>query len=172
MPQLFKTEIKYSPISGRGIFAAEDIPKGAIWWTFNDNGKSVPCMNSSNLPNQVLRKEEVRDFVHGKTHEELVSILDYSMYYPGGDIIVVLRDGAGVVNHSFEPNSQIVYNEENSAEKLCSMALRDIKAGEEIVENYGNYLKHSNNWSEDLFKKYVPSRLEFEAAFDIKKVTA
>ena len=41
------------------------------------------------------------------------------------------------------------------------MATRDIKAGEEITENYGNYVKMTHNWAEDIFRKYVPSRLEF-----------
>jgi SET domain-containing protein len=172
MPQLFKMEVKYSPVSGLGLFTCEDIPKGAVWWTFKTNDKCVPCENAPNLPNIVLKEEDSREFVKNKTQEELAHILEHTMYYSHAEAILILRDGAGVVNHSFEPNSQVIYNAEKNAEQLHSVALRDIKAGEEIVENYGNYPKISSNWSEAFFQKYVPSRLEFEASYDIKKVAA
>lgn len=81
------------------------------------------------------------------------------MYYADGDKLVIFRDGSGCVNHSFEPNSQIVFNKEKDVNKLYSIALKDIKAGEEIVENYGNYCKKSNNWSEEFLRKYTPGRL-------------
>ena len=44
---------------------------------------------------------------------------------------------------------------------LKSVTLRDIKAGEEMVENYNNYPKLSKNWSEDFLREHMPSRLEF-----------
>lgn len=94
------------------------------------------------------------------------------MYYPDADKLIVLRDGSGCINHSFEPNSQIVYNKENDCTKLHSKTQKKIKAGEEITENYGNYCKISGNWAEEFFRKHMPSRLEFEAAFDIKKVSS
>jgi len=34
MPLLFKTEIRNSEIHGKGVFALEDIPKGATYWIF------------------------------------------------------------------------------------------------------------------------------------------
>lgn len=34
MPYLFKTEVRESPIEGLGLFAAEDIPEGAAYWSF------------------------------------------------------------------------------------------------------------------------------------------
>ena len=93
------------------------------------------------------------------------------MYYPDADKLIVLQDGAGCINHSFEPNSQIVYNEEKDSSKLYSKALKDIKIGEEVLENYGNYCKLSNNWAEEFFRQHMPSRLEFEAEFEIKKIS-
>lgn len=51
------------------------------------------------------------------------------MYYADAEVLLPLRDGSGVVNHSFEPNSQVVYNEEKRVELLKSITLRDIKAG-------------------------------------------
>ena len=52
------------------------------------------------------------------------------MHYEDGNQIIVLRDGAGPTNHSFEPNSQISYNPEKDYKKLKSTAIKDIKAGD------------------------------------------
>jgi len=46
------------------------------------------------------------------------------MNYQDGDALLILRDGGGVVNHSFTPNSQIQYNSEGDATKLKSYTLR------------------------------------------------
>ena len=69
------------------------------------------------------------------------------MYYPDGEKLIVLRDGFGCANHSLEPNSLMVNNQEKDWTKLYSKTLRDIKAGEEITENYENYCKLTNNWA-------------------------
>ena len=84
------------------------------------------------------------------------------MYYKDGDQVVILQDGCGPTNHSFEPNSKLIKNKENDFFKLYCVSTREIKAGEEICEDYVDYVKSSNNWAEDLFRKYVPSRLDFE----------
>jgi hypothetical protein len=41
MPILFKFSNKVSPLHGMGLFAEEDIPKGAIWWTADDQVEGV-----------------------------------------------------------------------------------------------------------------------------------
>lgn len=51
------------------------------------------------------------------------------------------------MNHSEDPNSQIVYNEEKDYRKLVSVTLRDIRAGEEITENYKNYVFGNTEWA-------------------------
>jgi len=66
MPILFKTSYRYSPISGLGLFADEDIPKGAVWWTFNPNVQGIHCQNAPNLPNIVLGREDVEEFTRDK----------------------------------------------------------------------------------------------------------
>ena len=54
MPILYKTSYRHSPLSGMGLFAEEDIPKGAIWWVCDNSCKGVPCDNAPNLPNLIL----------------------------------------------------------------------------------------------------------------------
>ena len=104
--------------------------------------------------------------------EDLAKEIQLTMYYPDADVLISLREGSGCLNHSFEPNSRIIYNKENDPWKLYSITLRDIKAGEEITENYGNYMKQSGTWAEEYIKKYVPSRIEFEAEYGVKKISA
>ena len=43
-----------------------------------------------------------------------------------------------------------------------SVTVRDIKAGEEITENYVNYLTSKGKWANDLMIKYVPERKALE----------
>ena len=66
---LYKTSYKHSPISGMGLFAEEDIPKGVIWWVFDNNQKGVPCVNAPNLPNLILNEEAANKLVEGKSKE-------------------------------------------------------------------------------------------------------
>jgi len=42
MPCLYKMEVKDSGIHGKGFFSLENIPKGAVYWVFEDpNPKPV-----------------------------------------------------------------------------------------------------------------------------------
>lgn len=42
MPFLYKTEYKFSDKHGLGIYASEDIPAGAIYWTLMPHPQQVP----------------------------------------------------------------------------------------------------------------------------------
>lgn len=52
------------------------------------------------------------------------------MYYEDGEVLIYLRDGAEVMNHSNEPNSKTIYNEQNNPKLLKSITIKPIKAGE------------------------------------------
>lgn len=45
MPVLFKTQVRESPIHGFGLFALEDISKGSVWWTMDEEVVGVPVKN-------------------------------------------------------------------------------------------------------------------------------
>lgn len=47
-------------------------------------------------------------------------------------------------------------------EKACSKALKDIKAGEEITEDYSGYLTNKSDWAYKLMQQYKPERWELE----------
>lgn len=102
--------------------------------------------------------------------QSFIGVLDYTMNYEDGDLMIYLGDGSGVLNHSADCNSEIVYNEEKNYKKLRSIATKDIKKGEEITENYSYYPKMRQDWVIKTFRRYVPTRLEFETDFNIEKI--
>lgn len=110
---LVKTQVKSSPIAGLGLFAAEPIKAGDVWWRFDERiDRTFSQDDYENLP------EQTKDWL--KTYA-----------YLQGGIWVLCGDHGMFVNHSETPNSITAGNE--------SIALRDIAAGEEIVENYREF---------------------------------
>lgn len=169
MPAIYKTAVRNSDVAGRGLFALEDIPAGAHWWVADEGVKGVPCEGFTNLPIIVANKDNIKDVICQTPRNELEDLLMYSMYYHDGDVLMILRDGCGVVNHSNKPNSKLVLNPEGDWKKLKSVALRDIKAGEEILENYSLYSKKNVEWIEEVYRQYLPERIEFETVANIQK---
>jgi len=43
---------------------------------------------------------------------------------------------------------------------MTFVARRDIMAGEEVTDNYGNYLSTKAQWVDELMNKYLPERKE------------
>lgn len=120
-------EVRPSPIHGWGLFARHFIPKDTLWWQASlDN---VIVINQ-------LQLETLMTSRLNATMENLLTITRIYGYYSAVlDRIIVCLDNARFVNHSAEPNS----GSPPDGNPLCSMALRDIDAGEEITENYGHY---------------------------------
>ena len=110
MPILVKTSNKHSSVHGLGLFAAEDIPKGTIWWVGDNSKQSIPSEKAPNAPNEFFDRENVHQLIEGKTAEEVSEILQHTMYYDEAGLLIHLRDGTGVLNHSFEFNSQMISN--------------------------------------------------------------
>ncbi len=46
------------------------------------------------------------------------------------------------MNHSDNPNSQVVFDPSKNYRKMKSYALRAFKVGDEITEDYSNYLSN------------------------------
>ena len=102
-------------------------------------------------------EEEVRDIVH------------HSMHFVEGSVILGINDDNRWMNHSFEPNSQVMLNKAGDWKLLYSYALRDIKAGEEIIENYMTCPKKTGGWVEEFIMKYDPERILIEVQLGIKE---
>lgn len=107
-----KTKIKNSKIHGIGLFADEFIPKGTLIWQLNKKFDLIYNKRQFNsLPNKV--KDAIIFYGHFQKEE-------------GG--YVLCSDDARFFNHSTNPNCR--------SEIGKTYALKDIKKGEEMTDNY------------------------------------
>lgn len=111
---LVKTKIGPSKIEGTGLFADEDIPKDTVIWEFNP------------LLDRIYTEEEYELLPPlAREYADKYSFYDKGKY-------ILCGDHAIFTNHS-ETEQNIGSTDE------VSFALRDIKKGEEIVDNYDDY---------------------------------
>jgi len=109
-----KTFLSKSSISGIGVFAAEDIPKGTVTWSYSPyfavkfSYEHIQCMSE---------EERAR-----------LQQLDYYWIDSDGNYVFSL-DHDKFMNHSF--NANII-----SIDDFSEVAARDIKAGEELTIDY------------------------------------
>lgn len=121
-------EVKESPVHGFGAFAKRDIPKGTVWWK-GEIEHNVLLLNKAQYQNfQLSARNPIK-----AEFEKMVAI--YSYYSAKLDALIICLDNARYVNHSAEPNS----GSGPDQDPLQSIALRDIKKGEEILEDYHGY---------------------------------
>ena len=111
--------IKPSTVHGIGVFAIRDIPKGCstIFSRNVGNWIKVPIAEIETLPE------------HSKSLVETYCLYDEENYYLP-DYGFKVMDLVNYLNHSNEPNIESVNDGENF------IALRDIKAGEELFVSY------------------------------------
>lgn len=108
-----KTEIRENSISGRGTFATEDIKKGEMIYIRGG---------------ELMRKEEAFNYRPGECNDGLWPITDDCWLGARNEENFKLQKV--YVNHSCNPNCGL------KGEITC-VAMRDIKAGEEITQDYG-----------------------------------
>jgi SET domain-containing protein len=110
-----KTEIKNSPIHGIGLFALQDVAKGELIWELNTQfDKLFSPDNLAELP------ELTQNYI---TH--------YSYFDKTLNLIVLCSDNARFFNRSENSNC-------GGEQHDKTIALRDIKEGEELTEIYYN----------------------------------
>lgn len=115
---LIRTELKPSPIHGLGCFAAEDVPKGAEVWRFEEGlDRIFSLAEFSQLPRVV--RDAARKFAYEN--------LDGTLTLDG--------DNGRYCNHSEDPN---IGDTGVNFDDRC-IALRPIRAGEEITCNYYSF---------------------------------
>ncbi|CUI17761.1 SET domain protein [Candidatus Protochlamydia naegleriophila] len=140
---LVRTVVKPSTIAGMGIFADEDIKKGQAIWRYSPD----TC--------QLITQKQFHAFVNSfhKTEQLIIQYyLTYGYYVAAADGVLILLDNARFFNHSNEPNSGGCPEASGSLGDQCSVALRDIKKGEELTESYQTY--DSSVWLESLCQRY------------------
>lgn len=117
------TSLKNTPSSGLGIFANRRFKRGEILWILDEFDVRIPVEKFPNLPS-VMKKH-----------------LKFYMYRDNQSRFIMPWDAAKFVNHSCNPNSGGIEGID-----FISVALRDIEAGEEILENYHGYTAYLNNF--------------------------
>jgi hypothetical protein len=137
-----KYELKDAGIKGKGIFTLEDIPYGTKVWGLVDGNHFI-----------YKNESELRDRLKNCSNEECIFILNHIWGMDDNKIILECNDNAEYVNHSSTPNlvcgnNLSPPNDDNSS---C-WAGRDIKAGEELTDDYSLY--GVPDWYIKLCKEY------------------
>lgn len=104
---------------GLGLFAKRQFHKGEILWIADDFDLKIPLHD------------------YQKIDEKQRNILNVYSYLDYKNRVIVPWDSGKYVNHSCAPNSTGLLEFDN-----VSIALRDIRPGEEIVEDYCCYFGH------------------------------
>jgi len=110
-----KTYLAPSSIHGIGLFAAENIPADSVVWQYNEH---IDRIYSEELFLDICRN----------AHSCAVPHLLNCSYKRGGRYFY-LTDNARFINHAVLANIAFI-------DDFTEVALRGIRAGEEIMENY------------------------------------
>ncbi len=120
---LVKTVLKYSAIHGVGCFAVEDIPKDTIVWRL-DPGIDL-----------ILNEEQLKTFP--ASFRTFLEMYAYSPLDAKEKLHILCIDHARHMNHSETPNLAETLDGKN-------VAMRDIKAGEELTCDYRDFDQEFN----------------------------
>lgn len=125
-----KTKLGLSKIHGIGLFADEFIPKGTIIWKF------TPGFD------QKFTKEQISRFP--KQVQEHIKVYGWLSKKSGK--YCLCSDNGNFFNHSKNPNSLSEHYDDE--DEVIVKAIKDIKKGEEITDDYSAYNKEfKENWN-------------------------
>jgi uncharacterized protein len=110
----FNLEVRVLPGRGRCVFAARDIPKGAL--VIADPIILVPGAQSD--------------------HTDQTSVGRYVFQWNEDDDLCVVLGYGSLINHGLPENVSLVSNYKDQTMEF--FALTDIKAGDELVYDYGH----------------------------------
>jgi len=121
---MVKTRLGLSDIAGIGLFADQDIPKGTVTWRFmRDFDQLLTKKKIDSLPEPARSK-----------------LLDHVYLNEADGFFVLCADNARFMNHADEPNTAGVH--EPGAIEGYDIAIRDIRAGEEMTCDYRTFDAH------------------------------
>jgi len=140
---------------GKSVFAAQNIPKGAPVWAFDD----VHCER----PFYSLRYSSKLRLTHvsclaDNVEEKMSNQLQKGFLNKRLDKFIVLEDGAQYTRHATNPNLRWGEDDETW------VSTRNIKDGEELSFDYRQFGQSSDcAWLEPFLAKLQPSVLEMKA---------
>lgn len=109
----------YPTSKGMGLFSRRNFQRGEILWIIDDYDVKI----------------SLEDYLDLDSHQR--EKLNIYSYIDSSHQVIVPWDEGKYVNHDCEPNSTGLIQYDN-----ISIALGDIKAGDEIVEDYSSYFGH------------------------------
>ena len=116
---LVETFLQPSPLEGLGVFATSDIPRGTLIWALD------PAVDLIITEAQLADRPPVyRNYMQR-----------YAYFDRGLNAYLLDGDHARFLNHSSEPNLDF------SAVDGSGVAVRDIRPGEEILCDYGQFME-------------------------------
>lgn len=140
-------EFRRSKIHGMGAFARRPIAKGTKVWKFD---KSMQVCGEAEL--SALPPELLAFALHGGY-----------LHHPSGKF-VWYQDGMQFVNHASGDASNIGITQWTPLRKDNCTALRDIAAGEELLEDYSFWSIASlspDHWLLGLYRDFCPQHFNF-----------
>lgn len=139
--------VQPSKIHGLGIFATRRIRAGEKVWQFSSDMRAFGPVELGMMD-----------------HAALVEALRIGYFHQPSDRFVWYDDDMKFVNHADPPHANIGTIRWTSLEEDHSTALRDIDAGEELVEDYeffSIFNLPSGHWIRDMYSDFCPSHYEF-----------
>ena len=115
---------------GKGLFALVDIPAGTLLWKCTTGPKGTPGVNVYSFSNE----EQARARLAELTREEAAYWMDH-VYMFDGKLNEIIDDGK-LWNHSETPCTGLPPRGDEF-DWESSYSIRDIKAGEELLDDYG-----------------------------------
>lgn len=133
-----KTKVLPSKIHGLGLFADQNIPKGTMIWKF------TPGFDLK------FTKEQILNF----PKDLQIYLAFYSWKSKKSGMYCFSSDNGKYFNHSDKPNVLSAYKD--GEEEVITTSLKEIKAGEEILDNYSSFEEtiDNDNVLEFIAKKY------------------
>jgi SET domain-containing protein len=151
-------EFRPSTIHGTGAFAKQKIKAGTKVWSFD---KSMQVCDLPKLA--ALTPERLAFALHGGY-----------LHHPSGKFIWY-DDGMQFVNHAFGNDSNIGITEWTPLEEDNCTALRDIEAGEELLEDYSFWSITQlprEHWLCKLYADFCPHHYDFLMSLSRVRVAA
>jgi hypothetical protein len=156
MGWLVNVDFRRSPIHGMGVFARRPIKKGTKVWTVDPSMKFVGPAELGGLP-----PEELRFALHGGY-----------LHLPS-QRFVYYSDGMEYVNHGDSHHANIGIVEWTPLMEDNCTALRNIAAGEELLEDYTFWsilqLRH-DHWLVDLYRDFCPEHYSFLLRIEERRI--
>ena len=141
MPFLYKVEFGHSEERGKGLYASEDIPAGATYWTLMPHPQQVPMKDDSEArQNEVYTEEQFNTF----TEDKKKAVVQFGYFFSKANVLIALLDGSYYFNHDVNGPSLTVY--EGELETMYSKVTRDVKKGEELTEDYSHWAVKQSPW--------------------------